>query len=184
MGQIPVPGQPVALPMLSGSMNPAIPVGSKLQILVQKETECRVGDVVVFLDGEKKLTAHRILLVLRLGYWQYALEKGDSNPLGRWRHAKDIHGRVLGFEGHKQTHVRNSRLDFAEMAQWGREAGYASDEVDAIANANTARQLFEQFGPESAFVRVVLEKGLAILSEWGDGLEVEIVLVDYQGKPI
>lgn len=95
-GQIPAPDEPVVLPLLSGSMLPAIPVGSHLRIDVAPGTPCQVGEVAVFLDGER-LVAHRVLLVLRAGPWNWLLEKGDANDLGRWRRGREIRGRVVGF---------------------------------------------------------------------------------------
>ncbi len=86
----------VTLPMLTGSMAPAIPVGARLEILVRPDRKCRAGDVVVFQEGDK-LIAHRILLVLPLGRRRCLLEKGDANPLGRWRRETAVRGRVVGF---------------------------------------------------------------------------------------
>lgn len=94
-GQIPTPDAPVELPLLSGSMAPAIPVGAVLRIATSPEP-CQAGDVVVFRQGER-LIAHRILLVLRAGPWSWLLEKGDANRLGHWRQDADVRGRVVGF---------------------------------------------------------------------------------------
>lgn len=94
-GQTPPPTEPVWLPMLSGSMAPAIPLGTWLRIVVDANHCSRTGEVVIFeVDG--KLVAHRILMVLRLGSWTRILEKGDANPLGTWRSASLIRGWVAG----------------------------------------------------------------------------------------
>jgi len=95
-GQVPAPAAPVELPLLTGSMVPAIPVGASLRITMSPTAPCRVGDVIVFLQ-DNRLIAHRILLVLRAGPWSWLLEKGDANPLGRWRRDADVRGRVVGF---------------------------------------------------------------------------------------
>lgn len=94
-GQTPPPAGPVRLPMLSGSMAPAIPVGASLEIQVEPAGLCRVGDVVVFQAGDK-LIAHRVLLSLKVGPQRWLLEKGDANPIGCWRRAKEARGRVIG----------------------------------------------------------------------------------------
>ena len=110
-GQVPAPDQPVDLPMLSGSMVPAIPVGAILQILVQTAAKHRVGDVVIFLEADK-LTAHRILLAWSIGPWPWIFEKGDANDKGRWRRPTDICGRVVGLvtDGQSQANPTNAAL--------------------------------------------------------------------------
>jgi hypothetical protein len=95
-GQIAAPDRPVILPLLSGSMVPAIPVGALLDIVVAPDSPCRAGDIAIFRDGER-LVAHRVLLVLRTGPWNWLLEKGDANALGRWRRGGEVRGRVVGF---------------------------------------------------------------------------------------
>jgi len=89
--QVPPPAEPVRLPMLSGSMMPAIPVGHILLIELCSADSCRVGDVVVYQDCER-LVAHRLLSAGLIPWW---LEKGDANPTGRWRHKSRILGRVV-----------------------------------------------------------------------------------------
>ncbi len=95
-GKMPAPAGPVELSMLSGSMAPAIPIGALLRSVAGPHRACRVGDVAIFLVDDK-LIAHRILLVLRAGPWDWVLEKGDTNHLGRWRRGASVRGRVVGF---------------------------------------------------------------------------------------
>jgi hypothetical protein len=95
-GQIAAPAGPVDLPLLTGSMVPAIPVGATLRIAAATGADCQPGDVAVFL-AEERLLAHRVLLVLQAGPWHWLLEKGDANALGQWRRADTVRGRVLGF---------------------------------------------------------------------------------------
>lgn len=92
--QTPTPAAPVRLPMLSGSMAPAIPMGAILEIRVEAPRDCRAGEVVVFQVGDK-LIAHRVLLVLKLGPWRCVLEKGDANPGGNWLSHTLVRGRVI-----------------------------------------------------------------------------------------
>lgn len=68
----------VVLPMLTGSMAPALPVGARLHIESARRRPFGVGDVVVFVRGEK-LTAHRLILCLGFGRDAPYLEKGDWN---------------------------------------------------------------------------------------------------------
>ena len=78
-GQAPLPRGPLILPVLSGSMRPAIQVGSRIRIAAASAPECRVGDVVVYID-EERLVAHRVL-------WRMAgrlFVKGDANRHGHW----------------------------------------------------------------------------------------------------
>jgi len=119
-GQVPPPTAPVILPMLSGSMVPAIPVGAQLQISVQMGAICQAGDVAVFLDGDK-LTAHRILWSWSAGPWPWILEKGDANAAGRWRRQGDIRGRVLNYLAEDKTLVTTSDPNLATQglrAHW------------------------------------------------------------------
>lgn len=109
-GQLPAPDEPVELPMLSGSMTPAIPVGAVMQILVQSTAKYRVGDVVVFLEGDK-LTAHRILLAWQTGPWPWIFEKGDANNQGHWRRPSDIRGRVVSFLTDDQYSGDQNKVD-------------------------------------------------------------------------
>lgn len=69
---------PVRLPLLSGSMSPALLPGDILTVRPARGRDVRVGDVTVFLrDG--RATAHRILFALRLGARALLLEMGDAN---------------------------------------------------------------------------------------------------------
>lgn len=95
-GQAPLPRGPLILPVLSGSMRPAIEVGSRIRIAAAAAAECRVGDVVVYIEDER-LVAHRIL-------WRMAgrlFVKGDANRHGHWvlpRRVKGIVREVLPAE--------------------------------------------------------------------------------------
>lgn len=83
----------VRLPLLSGSMAPALPSGSTLVIDPHRRRRFGRGDVVVFADGDR-LVAHRVLLRLRLPGLDAVLEKGDANPVGRWMASRRIRGVV------------------------------------------------------------------------------------------
>jgi hypothetical protein len=93
--QTPPPQTPVVLPMLTGSMRPTLPVGSRLLIAAGSNAGLQPGAVVVFRDGER-LVAHRVLLVLHAGPWSCLLEKGDANAWARWRRSGAVCGRVIG----------------------------------------------------------------------------------------
>lgn len=85
----------VTLPMLTGSMAPAIPAGSDLDIASVRGRSCGIGDVVVFLRGNR-LVAHRLLLCLGSGPRALCYEKGDLNAGGGWVRHEDILGVVVG----------------------------------------------------------------------------------------
>jgi len=85
----------VRLPMLTGSMMPALPVGSHLVIASPRRTPVGVGSIVVFQRGER-LIAHRLLVVLVFGRSALYLEKGDLNREGSWIKREDIRGVVVG----------------------------------------------------------------------------------------
>ncbi len=81
----------VRLPMLSGSMHPALPRGCTLVIEPLAGGVPATGQVAV-LARDGRLVAHRVLL--RLG--ARVLEMGDANRRGAWRPASEIVGRVVG----------------------------------------------------------------------------------------
>ena len=88
-------GRTIALPVLSGSMLPDIPPGTTLLITPIAPDACRVGDVVVFSEGQYRLVAHRLLWRLRLGRWSWCFQKGDNNPFGGWIRSRRICGLAL-----------------------------------------------------------------------------------------
>ncbi len=70
----------VRLPLLSGSMGPALLPGDILAVRPESGRRVHVGDVAVFLrDGRP--TAHRIIFALRLGGFSLLVEMGDANRL-------------------------------------------------------------------------------------------------------
>jgi len=89
-----MPEGPLMMPILSGSMRPIIPLDSKIIISPCDASDCRVGDVAVYLEGDK-LVAHRILWFFggRNRGWFFA--KGDANPHGRISSCRHIKGRVI-----------------------------------------------------------------------------------------
>ena len=94
-GRGPVPGGLVRLPMLSGSMAPALPCGCELVIDPLGGARARVGDVVV-LALDERLVAHRVLgWRLRRGQ-RWLLEHGDANGRGAWQPAAHVVGLVVG----------------------------------------------------------------------------------------
>lgn len=86
----------VSLPLLTGSMAPAIPVGARLLIASAQRRRFGPGDVVVFTrDG--KLIAHRLLFALGTGGGGLYLEKGDWNPHAGLIRRRDVRGVVTGW---------------------------------------------------------------------------------------
>ncbi len=68
----------VSLPVLSGSMAPAILPGDLLIVRPRPGRRAHTGDVAVFLKNGK-VTAHRVVFAFRLRAWSFLLEKGDAN---------------------------------------------------------------------------------------------------------
>lgn len=60
----------------TGSMEPAIPVGSI--IYTMKKSEYKVGEIITFLK-EKGVVSHRIVGITMVGSNKYYLTKGDAN---------------------------------------------------------------------------------------------------------
>lgn len=98
------PGAAVRLPMLTGSMHPALPRGCTLLIAplgpgaaADRDAAVKPGAVVVFArDG--RLVAHRVLRRARRDGLPWVLEMGDANPAGAWRPLDEAVGVVLGAE--------------------------------------------------------------------------------------
>jgi hypothetical protein len=93
-GQAPAPDGPVHLPMLSGSMSPALPPGCTLEIDPRDPAGFLPGEVVV-MALDDRLVAHRAVLRWRWRGQVSLLEMGDANPRGAWRPARVVVGRVV-----------------------------------------------------------------------------------------
>lgn len=94
-GHGPAPGALVRLPMLSGSMAPALPCGCELVIDPLGAARARMGDVVV-LALDDRLVAHRVLGWRLRGGQRWLLEHGDANGRGAWQPADRVVGLVVG----------------------------------------------------------------------------------------
>jgi hypothetical protein len=92
-GQGPLPEGPLIMPVLSGSMRPIMPIGSRILIHPCAASECRRGDVAVHQEGDR-LVAHRILVFIGSRRRGWAFLKGDANPHGNWLRCRDIKGKV------------------------------------------------------------------------------------------
>jgi hypothetical protein len=88
------PGERVALTMRSGSMAPLLPVGSRIEVVATDGQDCRVGDIVVYAEGER-LVAHRLLLRWPWGAEQRFLQRGDGVSPAGVLPAAAILGRVV-----------------------------------------------------------------------------------------
>jgi hypothetical protein len=87
--------QIVALPVLSGSMAPAVPPGATLEVVAAAWHTTRDGDIVIVRDGVA-LVAHRRLLGGRIGGRGAVYQKGDANLTGRWEPGERIVGVASG----------------------------------------------------------------------------------------
>lgn len=84
--------------------------------------------------------------------------------------------------GHPQTHVRHSQLDLRQLLKWCKQIGLDAAECQRLELANTARQVFEEFGVESPLIKRVGFEALTICQQQVPGAEVTILLTDYQGQ--
>ncbi len=87
----------VKLPLLTGSMAPAILPGDLLSIRPIGERKVHTGDVAVFYK-HGKLTAHRIIFAFRLFSRALLLEKGDANRGAGLLDQRTILGTVVAIE--------------------------------------------------------------------------------------
>lgn len=85
--------------------------------------------------------------------------------------------------GHPQTHVHSSRLDLSEVARWAETLGMSPDEVTMIEGANTAREVYVEFGAEHPLVADVAARALRQLGIWAPGMTIAILLVGYGEGP-
>jgi hypothetical protein len=90
-GQVALPEGPLILPVLSGSMSPGIPLGCRIEIKPCQADQCRLGDVMVYMD-KGRLVAHRLLW--RVGRYLYT--KGDANAFGHWIGSSQVKGLIVG----------------------------------------------------------------------------------------
>ena len=87
-------GETIELPVLSDSMVPVFGIGRQIKIQRLSWNACSVGDIIVFRE-RRSLTAHRLLLAVRLGRRCYFYQKGDANRRGHFIRADRVVGRVV-----------------------------------------------------------------------------------------
>lgn len=87
-------GKVYSLPVLSGSMLPALVPGKQIRIRRTGWRKCHRGDIVVFRQGHR-LTAHRLLLRVGFGTKRFVFQKGDSAQFGMWIRADEVVGLVV-----------------------------------------------------------------------------------------
>lgn len=87
----------VQLPLLTGSMAPAILPGDLLSIRPIGGRKVHTGDVAVFYK-HGRLTAHRIIFAFRLFSLALLLEKGDANRGAGLLDQRTILGTVVAIE--------------------------------------------------------------------------------------
>jgi cobalt-precorrin-5B (C1)-methyltransferase len=90
-------------------------------------------------------------------------------------------------QGHMQTHVAANQVDFAFLAQVCREVGAPGALAEAVAAANTGRHFLELcqahgfLAPVQRVVELALAACQRFVAEQGGALELETVLVDFDG---
>jgi hypothetical protein len=111
-GQL-APGERIVLSVRSGSMVPLMPVGARIIVEPTTGDRCGVGDIVVFVRGQR-LVAHRLLLTWPVGADRWFLERGDGVSTAGLLPEREILGRVVAV---KQSAAISRPLDSA-TAQW------------------------------------------------------------------
>ena len=94
----------IELPMLSGSMMPVLIPGKNIRIKSISQFEIRVGDIIIFKDGNT-LTAHRVLIKLSVAGKTFIYQKGDTNRLGYWIAGEKIVGYVHSAQKNNNTYI-------------------------------------------------------------------------------
>jgi hypothetical protein len=84
----------IILPVISGSMEPVLEIGSKIKFMCISWKQCRNGDIIVFKD-KKGLIAHRLLFRLCFLSKGFFFQKGDVDRFGRWIRAESVVGVVV-----------------------------------------------------------------------------------------
>jgi len=100
VSSFPIPGNIKFLTVLSGSMEPAIKMGSVVLVKpAQEQADYKIGDVITFgeISKIKTPTTHRIYEIKVQGSQPVYITKGDANnaPDIREITQKDIVGKVL-----------------------------------------------------------------------------------------
>lgn len=90
-------GATVELPVLSDSMLPVFGIGRNIKIQRAPWNACSTGDIIVFREN-RRLTAHRLLFIVRMGRRCYFFQKGDANPYGHFIRAESVVGRVVEYQ--------------------------------------------------------------------------------------
>jgi signal peptidase I len=90
-------GATIELPVLSDSMLPVFGMGRHIKIQRVPWNTCAAGDIIVFREN-RRLTAHRLLFVVRTGRRCYFYQKGDANAFGHFIRAERVVGRVVEYQ--------------------------------------------------------------------------------------
>jgi cobalt-precorrin-5B (C1)-methyltransferase len=91
-------------------------------------------------------------------------------------------------QGHMTTHVAGNQVDFEFLAQLCREANAPAELVEAVTKANTGRHFLELcqewnfMDPVRRMVEAALGQCLAFVSDQGGELDLEVILVDFEGR--
>lgn len=90
-------------------------------------------------------------------------------------------------QGHMTTHVAGNQVDFEFLAQICRESSAPAGLVEAVANANTGRHVLElcqqwhYMPPVQRVVELALHSCTDFVAQQGGQMELETVLVDFDG---
>lgn len=91
------PDEKIWLTLRSGSMLPTMPVGARIAVQPVDGSRCRVGDVVVFRQGDR-LVAHRLIFGWGAGPASWFLQRGDGVSGAGLLRSEAILGRVVAVQ--------------------------------------------------------------------------------------
>ncbi len=147
---------------------------------------------VVLSTGRSSEAAAQALLQEHAGFPEEAfVMMGDHVGFALQAcHRKGVPGALLAVQfakllkiacGHPQTHVSASRLDLSQLVRWARQSGLDDAVAAGLECANTAREIYLKLGPAHPLIAVVAGHALHQLRQWGAGVSVGVLLVDYAG---
>jgi cobalt-precorrin-5B (C1)-methyltransferase len=157
----------VDVALASGAEMVILATGRTSELAVQK-----------FLAGRDRLPEEAF--VMMGDHVGYALRSCRTRGAGRVVLAGQFAKLLKIAAGHEQTHVDSSSLDLAALARWPEAAAFAS----LAARANTARQVLEESDNPVELVRLVTKRARAAAAAMAPGLEIDVLLVGYDGKVI
>ncbi|NVN90750.1 MAG: cobalamin biosynthesis protein CbiD [Desulfuromonadales bacterium] len=84
--------------------------------------------------------------------------------------------------GYENTHAAASEMDLVRFRDWAAAAAFPSVLLDAIAAANTAREIALLTGFDPALMRLVAQQAFLAVQNHVSGIEPVFMVADYSGR--